>query len=169
MSDRPHGKHVSVDSENPLALGICDKTGFVFRRIDLVRQMEWRGNALVWTGFLVGRSYVDQPNEQLRPPILPPDPVPVQWPRLQQPTAVYWGNQTTPWSQLTVDAWVDWSGSDDGVLAATEDQRLAALEAQQQPNTLFASGGVPSIAQLSQAQVLASLRNVQWNTYGYIN
>lgn len=84
MSYRPHGKHVSIDETSPKAVGICDKTGFIFNRKDLVKQMEWRGNALVWTGFLVGRPYVDEPNQQLRPPILPPDPVPVVMPRLEQ-------------------------------------------------------------------------------------
>lgn len=75
------GKHVEIDPDNPEALGICDYTGFVHLRRDLVKQMEWRGNALEWTGLYVGRDYADVPNEQLRPPILPPDPVPVIEPR----------------------------------------------------------------------------------------
>lgn len=86
MSNRPHGKHVFIDADEPHALAICDKTQFVHRRIDLVQQMEWRGNSIQWTGFLVGRDYVDTPNEQLRPPMLPPDPVPVPNPRVQMPS-----------------------------------------------------------------------------------
>lgn len=100
MSYRPKGKHVSINDAAPQALGICDATGFVFKRIDLVREMQWRGNALIWTGFLVGRPYVDKPNEQLRPPIYPPDPVPVMFPRLPS----------------------------DGVPALPEDQRLLLLQ-----------------------------------------
>lgn len=165
----PKGKHVTVDADSPMALGICDKTGFVFKRMDLVRQMEWRGNSLIWTGFMVGKPYVDQPNPQLRPPILPPDPVPVKDPRLQKPSAVYWANQNIPWSQLTVDNWVSWSGSEDGTLAATEEQRLIALQAANQPPTAFASGGVPQMQQLTQQQILQSLRTYNWNTYGNID
>jgi hypothetical protein len=169
MSDRPKGKHVIVDPDSPMALGICDKTGFVFRRIDLVRQMEWRGNALVWTGFMVGKPYADQPNQQLRPPILPPDPVPVQWPRTQQPSSVYWANQSVPWSQLTVVNWVSWGGTEDGTLAAPENQRLSALQAETQPPVNFQSAGVPQYQQPTQAQILQSLQGYNWNTYGNIN
>lgn len=169
MSDRPKGKHVFVDQDSPQALGICDKTGFVFKRIDLIRQMEWYGNQLKWTGFMVGKPYLDVPNEQLRPPILPPDPVPIKWPREQQPSAVYWANQAVPWSQLTVIDWASWSGTEDGTLAAPEAERLAALEAGQQSAIQFQSAGVPFTQQLTQSQVLQSLQTFNWNTYGNIN
>lgn len=77
----PLGKHVTIDINNPEALGICDKTGFVFNRKDLVKQMAWQGNALVWTGAYVGKPYLDKPSEQGRSPSLPPDPIPVVQPR----------------------------------------------------------------------------------------
>jgi hypothetical protein len=128
MTYRPHGKHVRIDADSPKALGICDYTGFVHNRIDLVRQMEWRGNALVWTGFYVGKTYADRPNEQLRPPILPPDPVPVREPRLQQPTLVTWSNnQPAVWVQLPIYDWVSWSGSEDGIPCLPQRQRLLQL------------------------------------------
>jgi hypothetical protein len=85
MSNRPHGQHVYIDDDYPQALGICDVTGFIFLRQDLVRQMEWRGNALVWTGLYVGRPYVSMPNEQNRPPISFPDPRAIIDPRPQIP------------------------------------------------------------------------------------
>ncbi len=129
MTYRPKGKHVRISQSAPQALGICDYTGFVFNRKDLVRQMEWRGNALVWTGFLVGIPYVDEPNQQLRPPILPPDPVPVMYPRLPFESNVTWSTVGSPtWSMLTIDAWIDWYGSFDGIPALPEDQRLFALQ-----------------------------------------
>lgn len=129
MSHRPHGKHVLIDSSSPSALGICDYTGFVFLRKDLVRQMEWRGNALVWTGFYVGKPYADVPNQQNRPPILPPDPIPVRDPRLQQPEIITWSQgQNQIWSLLTVYDWTSWSGSEDGVIAFPENQRLSLLQ-----------------------------------------
>lgn len=77
MSDRPKGKHVTIDPSNPKALGICDYTGFVHLRKDLVKQMQWAGDSLVWTGLYVGKDYLDVPSPQLRTPHLPPDPVPV--------------------------------------------------------------------------------------------
>jgi len=85
MSDRPKGKHVTIDINNPLALGICDYTGFVHLRKDLVKQMQWAGDSLVWTGLYVGKDYLDVPDPQLRTPHLPPDPVPVMDPRPPQP------------------------------------------------------------------------------------
>ncbi len=163
MSDRPHGKYVSVSSSSPKALGICDYSGFVFNREDMVKQMEWRGNALVWTGFIVGRPFADRPNEQLRPPILPPDPVPVQWPRLQQPTEVVWSNQSIPWSLLPVYDWVSWAGSDDGVPAAPEGDRLAALEIGTTPSQSYGGAGyAPGFPELTQAQILSQLQSANW-------
>lgn len=89
MSDRPLGKHVTIDPNNPQALGICDYTGFVHLRKDLVKQMQWAGDALVWTGLYVGKDYLDKPDPQLRTPILPVDPVPVKEPRPPQPDPPY--------------------------------------------------------------------------------
>lgn len=79
------GKYVTIDPKNPSALGVCDASGFVFNHKDLVKQMEWRGNAKVWTGFMVGKPFEDVPNEQNRPPITKYDPRPVMNPRLPTP------------------------------------------------------------------------------------
>lgn len=129
MTYRPRGKHVRIDADSPRALGICDYTGFVHNREDLVRQMEWRGDAIVWTGFYVGKDYQDTPNEQLRPPLLPPDPVPVREPRLQQPTLVTWSNgQPLAWGMLSIFSWGIWEGDEDGEPCLPEAQRLTALQ-----------------------------------------
>ena len=50
------GKYVSINPDNPSALGVCDESGFVFNHKDLIKQMEWRGNNLVWTGLMVGTA-----------------------------------------------------------------------------------------------------------------
>lgn len=129
MTYRPKGKHVRIDADSPTALGICDYTGFVHNRHDLVRQMEWRGNAIVWTGFYVGKDYADVPNEQLRPPILPPDPVPTYEPRTQQPTVVTWSNgQPAIWGLLPIYDWVSWYGEEDGIPCYPINQRRALLQ-----------------------------------------
>ena len=66
------GEYVRKDTVEPV--GVCDYSGFYFSKSDLVKQYEWRGNDLVWTGFLVGRPFVDEPNEQNRPPLIKGDP-----------------------------------------------------------------------------------------------
>jgi hypothetical protein len=71
------GKHVHINRKNPAALGVCDDSGFDFNHKHLIKQMEWRGDRLVWTGFLVGQPYLDVPQEQNRPPLVKNDPRPV--------------------------------------------------------------------------------------------
>ena len=130
MSMRPKGKHVQIDTSFPEGLGICDYTGFVFNHKDLVKQMEWRGNGLIWTGYMVGKPYLDTPNEQLRPPILPPDPVPLKLPRPKQPETFYWNTFTSlTWDQLNTYQyiWDNMSGYQDGTEAAKPAQRSADL------------------------------------------
>jgi len=135
MTMRPKGKHVCIDENAPEALGICDFTGFVHLRRDLVKQMEWRGNRLVWTGFLVGRQYADKPNPQLRPPILKPDPVPILLPRLPQETIINWNTITLFWEDVN-DNWSSLGTLQDGMPALPESERL--IQAQ---NVYFGSFG----------------------------
>jgi hypothetical protein len=78
-------EHATYDPKNPDAIGVCDRSGLHFNHKDLVRQMEWRGNNLVWTGLLVGRKFLDVPSEQMRQPPIKDDPRPVKNPRLDQP------------------------------------------------------------------------------------
>jgi hypothetical protein len=129
MTGRPHGKHVNIDPSNPEGLGICDKTGFVFRRRDLVKQKEWRGTALVDTGFLVGRPYLDEPNEQLRTPILPPDPVPAKLPRVMQQQQVTWSQGLgATWNNLNTYIWNGWGSFEDGTAQLSPAAKLASLQ-----------------------------------------
>ena len=73
------GSYVRKGSTEPV--GVCDFSGFWFSHSDLVKQMEYRGNSLVWTGFMVGRPFVDIPNQQARPPLVKADPKVVINPR----------------------------------------------------------------------------------------
>jgi hypothetical protein len=131
---RPKGKHITIDVDNPQALGVCDYTGFVHLRKDLVKQMEYRGNRLVWTGFLVGKDYVDVPNPQLKPPMLRPDPIPVRIPRLRQPTEITWNNIYQYWN-LLLDPLSNLGLLTDGEPALPENQRLQLAQ-----NAYFGSG-----------------------------
>ena len=75
------GRAVTVDEDLKDGIGMCDISGFMFRRRDLHKQMEWRGDSLDWTGLIVGASFLDKPNPQLRPPPIKDDPKPIPDPR----------------------------------------------------------------------------------------
>lgn len=176
MSNRPKGKNFYIDESNPLARGICDKTGFVFRHVDLVKQMEWRGNSLVWTGFLVGKPYEDVPNEQLRTILFPPDPVPVDMARPYRPTPIFWENQTTIWENLENASeawpffgWESWSGVADGYLAEPSGVNLTYLENQQDTPINYSSLNISQSPELTQQQVLNSLENFNWSNNGALS
>lgn len=72
------GKRATNPNET---VGRCDKSLMVFNTSDLVKQMEWIGNQLVWTGMMVGKPFYDEPNQQNRPPLKSTDPTPVKNPR----------------------------------------------------------------------------------------
>jgi hypothetical protein len=125
----PKGKYVNIDINNPDALGVCDYTGFIFNKRDLVKQMEWRGNALQWTGFMVGRPFLDVPNDQNRTPILPPDPVPVPLPRVMQDQPITWSQGLgVPWNQLNVYTWSTWGSISNGMAELSPQNNLAQLQ-----------------------------------------
>jgi len=157
-------RYYTPNPENPEARGICDRSGFVFKHSDLVRQMEWRGDALEWTGLMVGRPFLNKPNEQLRNPPLFPDPVPVEMPKPPHAYNICWSNQFTPWTQLKVLNWLSWSGSEDGTPAAPENERLQALQEQRRPADVTAGAGTYyQSPALTQDQLLQTLENYNWS------
>jgi hypothetical protein len=71
-----------VSRRAPSAFAICDTCGYQFNRTALVEQMEYFGNEIRKTGFLVcQRTCNDIPQPQISTPILPNDPYPVRNPR----------------------------------------------------------------------------------------
>lgn len=78
------GRIPIVDQFNPDAWGKDDITGLPVMHGDMVKQMEFIGNGLAWTGMMVHHKDADEPNPQLMPPIIPPDPVPIRNPRILQ-------------------------------------------------------------------------------------
>lgn len=72
-----------TDPKNPKAFGVCDRDGFWYNLEDLVWQFEFRGNDLTNTCFRVCRRCLDIPFELNRPLYLPPDPPPVDQPRVE--------------------------------------------------------------------------------------
>lgn len=76
MSYRYHGR-ASVDSENPKAFGICDRCGFLYNLKELRWQFDFAGPVLQNLRILVCSPCYDKPQEQNKPVLLPPDPLPV--------------------------------------------------------------------------------------------
>lgn len=73
------GKYVKKGVMEPV--GVCDRTGFWFNKSDLVKEYIWSGDELIWNGLLVGRPFLDKPNQQMRTPVTKDDPKPVENPR----------------------------------------------------------------------------------------
>lgn len=76
-----------VDRNHPESWGKDDITGLPVMHNDMIKQMEFgRGGSggLGWTGFMVHYKDADQPNPQLMPVRVPPDPIPIPNPRILQ-------------------------------------------------------------------------------------
>jgi len=71
-----------IDPDNPQSWGRDDITGLPVMQPDMIKQMEYGPQGLYWTGFMVHYKDADEPNPQLVPPRLRPDPVPVANPRI---------------------------------------------------------------------------------------
>ena len=70
------GKAIA-NPDAPTAAGTCDRCGFVYQHSELTWNYDYRGRSLVNTRILVCQKCLDVPQNQLRPRVLPPDPVPV--------------------------------------------------------------------------------------------
>lgn len=66
----------------PSSLGCCERCGFNYYHSELQWQFEYLGPSLQNKYILVcTRTCLDVPQPQLKPIILPPDPMPIQNPR----------------------------------------------------------------------------------------
>ena len=70
-----------VDPLDPQSWGRDDITGLPVMHQDLVKYYEYMGNGLQWTGLMTHYKDLDEPQPQLSPPKLRPDPVPIDNPR----------------------------------------------------------------------------------------
>ncbi len=163
MSRNPKGKHVSIDPSRPEALGVCDYSRFICMKKDLVKQMEWRGNALIWTGWLVHPNYLDVPNEQLRAPILPPDPVPVANPRLQQ--GEYF---LCSYNQLPICSQINWAPNTlFGPLLVPLNPEVQSgnnTNVLNNPTAIPENTPMPGMLANDEPVRLSNLRNFNWNS-----
>lgn len=85
---RVKNKYLKIRMEDPQAQAVCDFSGVICMHNGLVKQMEYYGNGLRWTGFMVHKNFADKPNPQNLKPLVFKDPIPVKNPRpvQQQPT-----------------------------------------------------------------------------------
>ena|ERR1700760_4225114 len=81
MRVRNHGKYTNMSKKSPRAIARCDYSGLMVRHGNLVKQMQYRGQGLVFTGFLVNPKFADKPNAQELTPRVKLDPVPILFPR----------------------------------------------------------------------------------------
>ena len=82
MSRRPHGR-ASVDPSNPRAFGICDACGFLYNLEDLHYQHKVAGGTVVNTNMRRCEKCTDDLQLNLMTITLPPDPMPVVDPRVE--------------------------------------------------------------------------------------
>jgi len=71
-----------VSSSSPQAAGQCDRCGFLYTHSTLIWQYDWRGATMQNLRLLVCRNCLDEPQSQLRAIVVPPDPMPIQNPRV---------------------------------------------------------------------------------------
>lgn len=98
----PNG-NTYIDFDKPKALGLCDRSGFLFLHEDLRKQYAYRGRDLVWTGEMVYKDYLDKPNAQGLTPILNPNLLPCENPRPDSDynNGQWWVNPTPPYPWQT--------------------------------------------------------------------
>lgn len=100
MAWRPHGR-AQVDAGSPRAFGICDRCGFLYNLNQLKFQYDWRGKTLSNTQLRVCNPCYDKPADFLKPIRLPPDPPPVNQPRVENytvaETSLLWDEPNENW------------------------------------------------------------------------
>lgn len=73
-----------TSAKNPRTFAVCMRCGIWNNRDKLDFQWQWRGAQLQNTWILVCPECLDVPQEQLRAIVLPPDPVPIFYPSVEQ-------------------------------------------------------------------------------------
>jgi hypothetical protein len=103
----PHGR-AKVSSTSPRAFAICDRCGFLYNHRDLHWQYDFRGRSLANLRILVCETCEDTPQNQLKPRIIPPDPVPIsnarpeRYQQYETDTRTTQGNAVDFWTGLPV-------------------------------------------------------------------
>jgi hypothetical protein len=72
-----------TDANNPKAFAVCDRCARWYNHSDLHWQYDYRGRTLANLRILVCDDCYDDPQPQLKPRIIPPDPVAIQNARVE--------------------------------------------------------------------------------------
>jgi hypothetical protein len=75
MAWRFHGR-ARVNPSHPVSFAVCDRCGIWYSITDLKFQYQWAGPKLQNLRLLVCQRCLDVPQPQLKPRLLPPDPMP---------------------------------------------------------------------------------------------
>ena len=103
----PHGR-ARVDARSPRAFAVCDRCGFLYNHKDLHWQYDFRGRSLANLRILVCDICEDTPQPQLKPRIIPPDPMPImnarpeRYCQYESNTRVTQGNTIDFWTGLPI-------------------------------------------------------------------
>lgn len=108
---RPHGRAL-VNPTSPRAFGACDRCGFLYNHHKLRFQFDFAGPVLQNLRFLVCDTCYDIPQEQKKPVLLPPDPIPINNARPE------------PYAQDETD----WRVTQDGAIRVTQDGTLRVVQ-----------------------------------------
>jgi hypothetical protein len=109
MSYASRSGRAKTNPRSPRAFGVCDRCGFWYNLNELVWQHEWRGNDLVDIRVRVCKlTCLDVPFQLNRPLYLPPDPEPVDQPRVEAFAAIESGPQAWDQSGEFWDSGLDW-------------------------------------------------------------
>lgn len=100
-----------VDPKNPKAFGVCDRCGIWYNLENLVWQYEYRGNDLVNIQLRVCTlTCLDVPFQNDRPLYIPPDPPPVDQPRIESFAVDEQGPNVWDSSNIYYQPAEDWDG-----------------------------------------------------------
>jgi len=77
MRVRNHGKYTKMSKNNPRGIARCDYSGFMVMHSSMKDQLQYRGNGLIKTGYMVDPHFLDKPNPQDLTPLIKADPVPL--------------------------------------------------------------------------------------------
>jgi hypothetical protein len=99
MAYRYHGR-ATVNTSSPKAFGICDRCGILYNLRQLRWQFDFAGPVLQNLRLLVCDHCYDKPQEQNKPVLVPPDPLPVPNARPQNYAAAETGTTEELWAQI---------------------------------------------------------------------
>lgn len=83
---RLHPRRARVNARRPKAWATSDRNGMIGNLKDMKWQWDYRGNMIQNTRILVHKDELDKPQRQLGNLVLPPDPLPVRYARVENYT-----------------------------------------------------------------------------------